>query len=100
MYSSLSSTPAGLHYFPYVLTPTGQGALNLLCGGLPKASTGLYEPRLGYFLPLLTYRVPEYVPTAFLRNLHIQCPHVCTFQGTADIPPLIPLDFTKQITNL
>ena len=41
MYSSPSVTPGGLHSFPYVLTPTSQGVLNLPCGGLPKASTGL-----------------------------------------------------------
>ena len=87
MYSSPGSTPADLHSFLYVLTPTGQDALNLLCEGLPKTSTGLQEPRMDYFLPPLMYRVPQYVPKAFPRNLHIQLP----LQGTADAPPLILL---------
>ena len=100
MYSSPSSTLANLHSFLYVLTPTGQGVLNLTWGGLPKASTDLWKPRLGYFLPPLKYRVPQYVPTTFLRNLHIQHPHMHTLQGTVDLPPLILLDFYEQITNL
>ena len=90
MYSSPGSTPADLHSFLYMLTPTGQGELTLLCGGLPKVFTGLQEPRLGYFLPPLTYRVPQYMPTAFPRNLHIQLPHLHTPQGIADAPPLVP----------
>ena len=36
MYSSPSSTPADLHSF---LTPTDQGVLNPLCGGLLKATS-------------------------------------------------------------
>ena len=99
MYSSPGSTPADLHSFLYMLTPTGQGVQNLLCGGLPKASTGLHEPRLGYFLPPLTYRVPQYIPTAFPRNVHIQLPHLRTPLSTADTPPLVPLVPPEHINN-
>ena len=99
MYSSPGSTPADLHFLLYVLTPAGQGVLNLPCGGLPKASTGLQESRLGYFLQPLMYRVPQYVLTAFLRRLHIQLPLLLTLLDTADAPPIVPLDFHECINN-
>ena len=41
MYPFPGSTPVDLHSMLYMLTPTGQGVLNLPCGGLPKASIGL-----------------------------------------------------------
>ena len=41
MYPLSGSMPADLHSMLYVLTSTGQGVLNLPCGGLPKAYIGL-----------------------------------------------------------
>ena len=51
----LSRQHTSSYTFPCVLTPTGQGALNLPCRGLPKASVGLLGIKPG--LPSTTLDV-------------------------------------------